>query len=216
VNEHMPPMCPLVPLLSCPASASAPPPLLLTRVYVPLYSRSELAFAEKELREANENELPEGNKRENWEKKKVELQDLLDGFSKLNVEKAAEKDKELTESLLAGKQQRFERPSERRARQEAEERDGGGRDGGRGGDRDRDRDRDGGDRRGSGNRDNETFGGDGGGRRDGGNRRDRSDSDSFKRRDEGDAFANFGNRRGEEGGEGADRGAVGGGGRFFD
>ncbi|GMI33371.1 hypothetical protein TeGR_g8454 [Tetraparma gracilis] len=159
--------------------------------------RGELAFAEKELNEANEMELPEGDKREKFDAKKAELQDLLDGFQKLNMEKAAAKDKELTESILAGKQQRFERPSERRARQEAEEREGGG--GGRG-DRDRDRDRDGGrdgGRRG-GNRDDETFGG--------GERRDRSDS--FGRRDRAPSGDGFGKGAGKE--------AVGGGGRFFD
>jgi hypothetical protein len=36
--------------------------------------RGELAFAEKELNEANEMELPEGDKREKFDAKKAELQ----------------------------------------------------------------------------------------------------------------------------------------------
>jgi hypothetical protein len=162
--------------------------------------RAELAFAEKELTDANENELPEGNLREKVEVKKNELATLLDGFSALNLEKKAVVEKEVKEAAKEGKQ-KFERPSERRKRQEQEARE---------------REEGGGERRpreGSGSNQD---------RRDGGNSSysDRSSRPSERKRydnnDGGEerrggnqsdpAFSNFGNRtrqnRDEEGGGG--------------
>ena len=79
--------------------------------------RAELAYAEKELREANEKELPVKDLPDKVEKKKKELSDLLTKFGELNIKKAEEMEKEVKGKLKEGKP-RFERPSERRKRQE--------------------------------------------------------------------------------------------------
>ncbi|GMH71669.1 hypothetical protein TrLO_g15417 [Triparma laevis f. longispina] len=162
--------------------------------------RSELAYAEKELREANEKELPEGDKRSKMEAKKTELADLLAKFAEVNLKKTKETEAEIQEKLKEGKP-RFERPSERRRRQEEERlaKEGGG----------------GGGSPGRGNRDRSDsggggYGGGGGGYSSGGGRRQNNGggSGSYERRDDDGAFSNFGGRdRGNNGNR--DRGNSG-------
>lgn len=90
--------------------------------------RSELAYAEKELREANENELPELVFIEKVDAKKADLAKMMEQFAKINLEKEAAR-------RAANPDQTYERPSERKKRQEQEarEREEGGGSGGAGG-----------------------------------------------------------------------------------
>eukprot|EP00518_Triparma_eleuthera_P001122 CAMPEP_0182454038 /NCGR_PEP_ID=MMETSP1319-20130603/842_1 /TAXON_ID=172717 /ORGANISM="Bolidomonas pacifica, Strain RCC208" /LENGTH=252 /DNA_ID=CAMNT_0024652007 /DNA_START=84 /DNA_END=842 /DNA_ORIENTATION=- len=141
--------------------------------------RGELAYAEKELREANEQELPEGDLREKLEKKKKELSELLAKFSEINLKRDKEQEKEVKEKLKEGKP-RFERPSERRRRQEEERmaKEGGG----------------GGDGGGYGSPGRRGRSGSGGG-----------SYGSYERNGNDDAFANFGGRNNRGGDRDRDR-----------
>mmetsp|Transcript_6725 Transcript_6725/g.14496 ORF Transcript_6725/g.14496 Transcript_6725/m.14496 type:complete len:215 (-) Transcript_6725:412-1056(-) len=95
--------------------------------------RAELAYAESQLREANENEMPEEAHRVAVAGKKKDLEELTEKFRVVNLEKA-EKDKERKGSRVygeaeatsspnarpgrgsQGERRKFERPSERRRR----------------------------------------------------------------------------------------------------
>lgn len=84
---------------------------------------AELAHAERELREANENEMPENELRAKAEEKRAELDGLLASFAKINMERA-EASKAAGSTAGAAKpvtaqRPNFERPSERRRRLEA-------------------------------------------------------------------------------------------------
>ena len=81
--------------------------------------RAELTKLEKELRQANEMELPEETLRAQVEPKRAELNDLLTKFAEMNT---------TTERPSAGNFQRMERHPERRRRskdQEHQQRDDG-------------------------------------------------------------------------------------------
>jgi len=95
--------------------------------------RKELTQTEIKLREANEMELPEETYRVKYEEKKKELVDIMEKFSKMNLEKKKGQDSagEGGDSGATGQRRHYERPSERRKRLD-EERGGGG-DGGGGG-----------------------------------------------------------------------------------
>mmetsp|Transcript_49529 Transcript_49529/g.73660 ORF Transcript_49529/g.73660 Transcript_49529/m.73660 type:complete len:255 (-) Transcript_49529:684-1448(-) len=106
--------------------------------------RAELNYAEKEMREANEKELPEEKYRVMAETKRNELNDLIAKFTSLNASVKEEKMQEAVEqSRYRSKQtspraaggrggagtggRPFERPSERRRRLEQERGEDGGR-----------------------------------------------------------------------------------------
>ena len=174
--------------------------------------KAELAFAEKELTDANEKELPEGDLREKVETKKTELGDLLDKFAAANLVLTNTVEKEVKEAAKEGRQ-KFERPSERRKRQEQEARekeDGGGDGdrrprGGSGNNQDRERrDRDG-DRRDGGERSYRANNRDSNGSSRDHNRRYNNDDGgrggSHEKSNDA-AFGNFGNRSRQERGDG--------------
>eukprot|EP00978_Attheya_sp_CCMP212_P036148 scaffold161997_cov35-Attheya_sp.AAC.2 len=96
--------------------------------------REELTVAEQKLRDANEMELPEEQYRVVVDGKRTELKELMETFTKLNLEtpskfadthnKAGAGNEETSET---GARPKFERPSERRKRLEEQHGgDGGG------------------------------------------------------------------------------------------
>eukprot|EP00970_Alexandrium_tamarense_P007805 scaffold1495_cov186-Alexandrium_tamarense.AAC.13 len=104
--------------------------------------RTELTTLEEQLREANENELPEEEYRSAAEEKRKELNDLMKEFTELNMNGGGGGDADAVEERGDGKKKEeggggerktFERPSERRRRLEAKRREeGGGHGGGHG------------------------------------------------------------------------------------
>jgi hypothetical protein len=95
--------------------------------------REELTEAEQKLRDANEMELPEEQYRVVVDKKRTELKELMETFTKLNLEKPSSSSTvEKVETNGETTRPKFERPSERRKR--LEEQHGGYEQGGGGGD----------------------------------------------------------------------------------
>lgn len=78
--------------------------------------QAELSRAEADLRNANEQELPEEKYRVVVEQKKKEMNEMVEQYTKENAEKAKEKAK----AAGADGKHHFERPSERRRRLDEE------------------------------------------------------------------------------------------------
>mmetsp|Transcript_21099 Transcript_21099/g.38162 ORF Transcript_21099/g.38162 Transcript_21099/m.38162 type:complete len:302 (-) Transcript_21099:159-1064(-) len=103
--------------------------------------RAELTDIEEKLREANEMELPEEDFRVAAEEKRGELNELMEGFHKLNLTERNDKETEMRKERASGGarggggggeapgspggSRKFERPSERRRRLEQQRGEGG-------------------------------------------------------------------------------------------